>query len=276
MGDLVRDLRERGVVGTRGRPFSVQTLTRVLTNPRYAGLREYKGEVLDGVDVEWEPLVDRATWEASVARLSAPSRKRGKGHSARKHLLSGLMQCGICGETMQSRPSRQTARYGCPGGVVGQGCGRVFISGEGADNIVAAAVLAELTDPAVIRQISRAAKAGPDRSLVEDLRAAEARKGELLDLYREGVLDKAEFTTERRVCEDRIEAVRGRLSAQDGASVLASIPTDPEALAEAWDGWTLAKRRAVVSAVVDSITVMPGRRGHKGVDPNRLKITYRG
>ena len=88
-GDTLRTLaREHGSTAS-----SVRT---ILTNPRYAGRRVYKGEVVG--TGSWTPLIDGTTFDLVQVRLSDPRRKTNMtGSTARKHLGSGLYLCG-CGD----------------------------------------------------------------------------------------------------------------------------------------------------------------------------------
>lgn len=96
--EIVRRLTARGVKTTMGNDWSQPVLRNFLLNPRNAGLRAYKGEVVS--EAAWEPLVDEATWRATVDRLEG---RGGPTYSrARKHLLVGVATCGVCGEGMRT------------------------------------------------------------------------------------------------------------------------------------------------------------------------------
>ncbi|HEV8648025.1 MAG TPA: recombinase family protein [Actinomycetes bacterium] len=70
--ELAIELAAAGVRGTRGRPLDRRQLRRILTAPRTAALLEHYGEIIG--PGEWEPLLDRATWEQVRAVLNNPAR----------------------------------------------------------------------------------------------------------------------------------------------------------------------------------------------------------
>lgn len=106
--------RKPPVRGTNGKPVNLDALYQILTRPRIAGLREYEivdeetGEVTtDFAKAVWEPILDRATWEA----LRARRRLRGPINSKQTYLLNGgLVKCGKCRQPMVcgTRPAYKT------------------------------------------------------------------------------------------------------------------------------------------------------------------------
>ncbi len=93
---------------TRQSRITVQSVRNWLQNPSIAGLRVHRGEVIGAGN--WEPILDRQTWEQVRARLASPrlvKRIDGKGtypvsptqagKGARRYLLTGgLAVCGVC------------------------------------------------------------------------------------------------------------------------------------------------------------------------------------
>ncbi len=76
-----------------------------MTSARIAGLRTYLGEVVG--PATWEPIIDRAAWEAAKAVFADPERRRRQG-APRRYLLTGLgLVCGRpgCGSPLVARPA---------------------------------------------------------------------------------------------------------------------------------------------------------------------------
>ena len=72
----------------------------ILKSGRITGLRESKGEVIG--EANWEPILDRATWEQVRSRLThAPIGRRGK-----VNLLAGMCRCAECGAVMAAASER--------------------------------------------------------------------------------------------------------------------------------------------------------------------------
>src|SRR6266487_4189099 len=98
VGEITRDLNARNLRTTTRSPWSHQTLKKMLLRPRYAGLMP------NGQDpAGWEPVLDRETWEATVAAIQAKAGAFSYTTNARKYLLSGIAQCSECGTGLQIR-----------------------------------------------------------------------------------------------------------------------------------------------------------------------------
>ena len=86
-----------GVKGLNGQPWTAPRLSLFLRSPRNAGLRDHNGQIVldkDGHPVRgtWPPLVSEDLWHAAQTTLNAPHRLHPK--TVRKHMLTGVMQCG--------------------------------------------------------------------------------------------------------------------------------------------------------------------------------------
>lgn len=234
-----------------GRAITYDAIRRTLCKPRYAGLMP------DGQNKgAWEPVLDRATWEAMCAILDARAgRYAGKMTNGRKYLLSGLATCGPCGEPVQIR--YQTRRpdqsgYGC----VTPGCHRVQRNREHLDEYVITAVLARLADAGTPpgHVPVDAATAAELRALTEERAAVE----EMVKDHRKG---RADLLMARLDSLDaRISELSERISAGTGAQLLAAHAGITRAQ---WDDLPLSTRRALVAAAV-SVTVLPASRKGPG------------
>ncbi len=122
---ICASLTARGVVTVTGIPFGHQTMRRMLARPRYAGLMP------DGASkAAWEPVLERPEWEAVCAVLDGRTASFPYATNARRHLLSGIAECGACDGRLQSKPSQ--GRKGKPP-VLGyeclrRGCRKVYRS----------------------------------------------------------------------------------------------------------------------------------------------------
>lgn len=97
---VVRSLRDAGVVTRSGRPWTPQSVARVLSSPVYAGYVTLGDELHEG---EHEPLIARERFErvqALRAQASAPGAARehaGRQRNA-EYLLRGLLHCACLAE----------------------------------------------------------------------------------------------------------------------------------------------------------------------------------
>ncbi|MCH8992263.1 MAG: recombinase family protein [Acidobacteria bacterium] len=75
VASVARDWNQRGIASPQKARYgwSATTLAGVLRNPRLAGLRAYKGEIV--AEGQWEPILDRAQWETLAARTAVGMRR---------------------------------------------------------------------------------------------------------------------------------------------------------------------------------------------------------
>ena len=82
-----------GVAGKSGKPYGRSATHKVLSNWLYTGIIKSKGESYEGT---YEPIVDRATFEAVQVQLKVRSRPKKSKHK-HEFPLTGLFKCGECG-----------------------------------------------------------------------------------------------------------------------------------------------------------------------------------
>jgi hypothetical protein len=101
------------------------TVRAILLNPRYAGLRAHRGEIV--APAQWPALVPLETWEAVQALLRDPGRRNTVGRTP-LNLLTGIALCGHCpepnpvhgggarygGRTYRCRTQKHIARQAAP------------------------------------------------------------------------------------------------------------------------------------------------------------------
>lgn len=137
---IAHRLNEAGIATPRGRSWKGQAIGKMVDNPAYPGLSLIDDEL---VSAQWEPIVDRRTWDAVRKRRAADPRRRGnlgKPRPRTPYLLSGLMWCGLCDRKMTHTTSTRDKRgvYHCSGDVWGQwtGCLDMRVHGDLAENDV--------------------------------------------------------------------------------------------------------------------------------------------
>ena len=96
MTGVARVLNERGIPSCQKGLWSKPTIRKILENHHYAGLRRCGDELVPG---RWHPIFSARTFEAVQARLQAIT-NRGVRPGAGLYLLSGLIECGVCGMTL--------------------------------------------------------------------------------------------------------------------------------------------------------------------------------
>ncbi|WP_298860819.1 recombinase family protein [uncultured Microbacterium sp.] len=250
-------------------PSSVRT---ILTNPRYAGRRVYKGEVV-GVG-DWEALVSGELFDSVNRRLADPARQTNRtGSTARKHLGTSLFRCGECarvltvqpGDPAPDGPTVRTAgsggRYACP-------VCRLNRSLEAVDDFVLRLARARLADPAFLAALA------PDVD-TDHLRTEQAaltdRKATLAGLVADGTMSRDEV-------REAVAGLNARLAELDQALTGASRPVDVvaeyKAMLDSFDSLNLDRQRALIDTLM-TVYLLRSPRGRKGFDPGTVRVVWR-
>lgn len=92
--ELISLLRQRDILGTRGKPVTHSVVYRMLRNEKYLGRFE-----IQGVEIPVDPIIDEATFAAAAGNFKT-SRNNAAGKAKMRYLLSGKCLCGRCGRVM--------------------------------------------------------------------------------------------------------------------------------------------------------------------------------
>lgn len=133
---IARDLNQRGITKKRRKngtleEFSPHFIRGVLDNPVYAGKIAYgrrTKERVEGTDNEYrqikadgyiltdgshEPIISEDTWiEACRKRENTGGKKEQIYNKGRKHLLSSILKCPVCGANMYGNVNRKKNKDG--------------------------------------------------------------------------------------------------------------------------------------------------------------------
>ena len=287
---ITRDMAARGVLTAAGRPMDAQALRRILKHPRTAALSSWSPADDDGNHSErnrvilaqgqWEPLLDRETWEAVVALLENPARSTNHVGTAPRHLLTGHARCSVCGGKMitvsDGKASDGTPRrtYKCSN--TGDGRRHVTRRVNVLDPYVVTVVLAalEAMDLGQYLTAGDAHDDGAAASLVAQRRELEERLADL-EASLASVSGGAVAVITRAVAKvsGELETVTERLAevnqAEGGSALTAVIGADD--MAQRWDGLDIETRRRVVRELV-TVTIHPARPGRGGFDPDLVDV----
>jgi site-specific DNA recombinase len=257
-----------------GAQWSGTTVKQVLTGAHQAGLRRHRGEIV-GKGI-WPAIFSRAEHERIVGALDG-ERVR---NPVRSSLLTGLVRCGNCGELMTrngTQPNGSGGRIGtwrCAKRPGYANCGQMSVTATPLEDLITDAVLLRLDGPALGKLISENPSSEQDDEAAQELANAEGRLSELAETYADGEISKVEWMKARGKLELRVTAARGRLYRRDQSGVLSAY-AKPGALRGAWPELDVDRRRAVMSAVVESITVNPANRRGPVFDDKRVDVSWR-
>jgi site-specific DNA recombinase len=268
---IVKSWNRAGVRMVGGSPWHVTSLRRTITSPRVAGLQQYRGQILEGVEATWEPILDRDTWEAVRRHFGTPEHRKG-GRPA-QFLLTSYVWCGndscsrqrLFGRTKDGRRvyTCQRQRGGC----------NLLVSADHLERYITAKALELLDTPAVTAALIQA---GQDNGRAA---ALQIEHDKLVERQRELASQAADpavplsFTTQAsQQVETRLADVKaelGRVVPKRRMLALRYADT-PE---WSWHDGDLQHRRNLLGLVIDKIIVRPlGHASAGKFDPSRVQI----
>ena len=217
------------------------------------------------------------------AALRSSYRRRTK---ARTYLLTGLIECGACGNPLlgDSHPNRKgqepQRRYSCHksdnyDGKVG--CGKVSRLAQPIEILVSEAVLYRLESEDLAALL--APKTPDIRPLLERYQLLQQRSQDLVEDYASGLLNRQQLAQAKNTVEAEIDKVQEELSAVQPRQVFSAFEAG-EAVKDAWDREGIEWRRNLIGLLVEKIVVRPGYPGRSRwrgfvFDPSNIEIRWR-
>jgi DNA invertase Pin-like site-specific DNA recombinase len=277
-GESVRsitlDWSSRGISTVTGAAWSPTTIKRLLMSGRISGQREHHGRIVGSA--EWPAIIDPADTLRLRSVLKDPSRAKGRG-DGRSYLLSGLVECGRCGQKLTARPVKRKGiryrRYVCSADR--GGCGRCGIGAEPLEDLTVEAVLQVLDSPAMAESIDnrrRGATAPAEDRVVE----LERRLAVLAEMFAAGEITRPEWVTARASIDARLTDARAAVNQAVRSDAVETFAGLADELRGTWGELPLGRRRAVVASVLDSIVIAPTTRANNKFDPGRVELRWRG
>ena len=205
-----------------GMPYTVTgewnspRVRRLLVNPRYAGLRTYRGKFVG--PGSWTPLIDKETHDGLVAFLSDPSRVKCTSFE-RRYIGSGVYLCGRCGGPMRAQqPAKGQRGYAC------RDHAHLTRVGQPLDDFVIATVLARLAEPDAHVLIDTPEI---DFAALQDQRAAHrAKLDKLTTLFTDDVIDDVQFRRGSTVIRAKFSVIDAQLASAVRTSPAAALIAD--------------------------------------------------
>lgn len=267
LGVVADRLNRDGVPTPRGAAkWRRESVRAIVANPRNIGKRVHKGRVLPA---QWEPIVDRHTWERAQARLEEA--KPGTTRDLRRqYLLRGLVACAGCDKVLISSTmptaTGTVSAYKCPHhSRVDGACGKCTVRADHLEQHVVDLIAAELDGDVLERLNERLHADSIDtRPIHAELEAIEADLADLAVRRASGVLYDTEWMALRRTFVDRRQALMGQL---------AHAPVDEltvERVLAAWNAGGIVRRDIIPLLVETPILVAGAFRNGR-----RLKVDER-
>lgn len=266
---VAAELDARGIRTAQGKAFAPITIKRALTNPRIAGKREVRGDL---VPADPDPILTVAQYRRLREKLLDPERSsRFTRHHARVHLLAdGVARCYGCGHRLYASSTTDGLAYRCR--ETTDGCGKVWVKAELLEAAAGETIVNHLANWA--DAISEAlVEVSSETGLSRELEEIEARRTVLAAEYGSGSLSQAAYDAGIGAANRRVEEIRRRL---DAAVVPSGAVLDAYGIAVRYATIGRKRQRDLVEAVVDHIDVRPSeRKGTRGLDPDRVDYVFR-
>lgn len=264
---IVTDWKRRGITTQFGKPWHNVNLRRMLLSPRLIGMRQHNGTLHPG---DWEPILEREEWEAVKSILENPSRYKNLGGGTAKHLLSGIVLCGLCDARLTVRRRFDNRRYFCSTLPQFGGCGKIQRVAENLEQLITEAIFSAVEGD-VFKRFSAQEEDDPIQALYEQLARDQGLLDRLEDRVAQELVSVPTYKRNRAEIERRMEDTRRWIARKRGGQVIAQVPRN---LREVWTNLSLDRRRAIVKAVVVKISVYP-QPNSVAFDPGAIEVEWR-
>jgi len=273
------------VMGKQWHPINIRNM---LTNKRYAGIREYKGTEYPAI---WEPVFDATTWERLqlVIQQRSVAWSRDSGTTKpRKYLLTGILFCGKCGTPLNGAMKHDERHKAAPRRIYAcrqigdqrraHGCGGIARGADPLDDWIKECVIARLDTPELSNLLTQGEDAGELRELLASRETLKLRLDGLVDDYATGLLNRSQFTRAKNTAESELQALQSRIDGLSRQQTLGSIPAG-QTVREAWQNGSNEWRRSLIELLVKRIVVNAGyarKPRYKGFvfDPDAIVVEW--
>lgn len=252
------DLNRRRIPSPRQRSWTHPTLRRLIVNPRLAGLSTYRGEVV-GTGA-WPAILRRPQLERLRALLDDPSRNLNV-NPPRWYLLRRAALCAKCGAPVTGGAVRGVRHYQCVNRPNGHGCGRVVMRADRLEAAVLEAMCARLDTTELRTQL--AANRANDVVWQRAQARYDATTQQLEVLaqdYARGFITRSEWLAVRPALLDQLASSKAVVDADRIEAVLGEFIGRSAQLAGSWATLDGNRRRAIVTALVEKVIVLPAPR----------------
>ncbi|MBE3572858.1 MAG: recombinase family protein [Moorella humiferrea] len=285
---VAKRLNELGIPTRKKKnPWHRMVVRQILTNPAYKGAWRYKG-----IDIPVPAIVDPQTWSKVQEKLKE-ARRLWAGKSQQSYLLSGLITCADCGNTMTGvyakwwgvKERRYTCRKGFQG-VRNSGCRPAkMILAAPVERVVWEQVCSWLQDPdslvtATIEASPQAEELREELKRIEKhLKEVEKGREAVLDVLASGLLELdtqtknklGELKRRKERLEQRQKELMAALERIEGkAGKLEEFRLLAQEVLAKLDDLSFAEKKALVRALVAQVVISgrlsPGKHGLAGVN----------
>lgn len=269
---LVRWLQAEEVKTVYNMDWRTGTVRTMLTNPRYAGFRVHRGQVIG--PAQWKPILSEDTHRQILAKMAE---KKSTGRRIpQRYLLSGLLRCGKCGHRLYSNARQNSRRYVCSSSPDHGGCGRLTVVADPVERLIADAVLYRLDTPELADALAGRASADERaHALRVEVDQAQVQLEELANAYAARAISMPEWMTARAPIQQRLANAQRALGHATQTTALSGLVGNADSLRSTWSTLNLSRQHEIVRAVLDHAVIGPGALGARELDPARVSPVWR-
>jgi site-specific DNA recombinase len=289
---IVRDFKERGILTSRGFPWTVGKLKRSLLNESYVifdptdpekrGTRIHHGNRHRAI---WPGIFTRVEHDMMVNYFNNNPYSWQQGHVApRSYLLSGFTYCGNCGGSMygqgKSASKGYVRRYHCKkyntrGEQVG--CCKVFRIADAVEYLVSEAVLFRFDSPEVATALAPRADQARARELTEEVVMLQQRRQTLA--VEHAITPYDDYGLMLSTIKAKQEAAQMALNRLRTEEAKAAMVPALGSLRERWETGDIKWRASVIRLLVEKVIIHPAgpsRTRWNGwhFDPTRIEVRW--
>lgn len=271
-------LNKEGVPTRRAAFWSAAAVSAILQNPFYTGDVTWGRSVQKGqkppkgsqyfsnfttVTGKHEPLISKADF-LRVQEIMSARKHMAPRHASDEYVLSGILQCGICGKAMSGHSDRRRnkAQYTCGSASLhGQHKAHYFDCSE-LENAVAE-MLAKMSNPAYIQEALGGLDDTTARMRIEtrhqltaQIDKAKAAIAKWDDAYENGKLTLSAWNEKTENHKQTIAEATDKLAKLDAAPPVRSFPEIASDFANFESVWAAATKAEKKLLVVDLISVI--------------------
>lgn len=263
---IATDWNARGILTGNGNLWQPRTVKQLLRRPALAGLRQYQGQVIGAGN--WPPIITTDQHQRLLAVFTDPTRIVHRGHKP-VHLLTGIATCSRCGDTMRYlRHSGKKDQYRCPSGCVGRSAGPV-------DDWVLSHMfrLIDLWRANVFLMQDDSPTSSPTASLDwAEARELQQRLDAFTDQAIDGTISNDQLARATKKLQPQIDAAKDRARRNTIHPLLKRLGESPNSI---WESWDIEEQRQLIKNVI-SVVIYPTEKGRRSLDPETVKVTWRG
>ncbi len=241
---IANRVNKEGLLGKRGKPFSISTIKTILENPVYVGMIRYdvrrnwtdkrRGDINPTPILqrgEHKPIISLLDWEKAQQILKNRSSKPNRVHGG-TFPFTGVMKCPQCGSGMVvmrtvnklKDGTRKTLEYYACGAWKNQGtsvCRSNTIRADKAESYIYERLQALATNKQLIKEVAdrvnnkRSNHDEPlqqeHQALLKELEQAKRKKDKAMELYEEDIITKVDLQQRLIKVNEQIEQLELRL-----------------------------------------------------------------